>query len=401
MVEVPRPAVLCVDDEPHVLDGLTRHLRRKFTVTAAVGAPAGLAAIGKSGPFAVVVSDMRMPEMDGAAFLKRVREIAPDTVRVLLTGHADLDAAIAAVNEANIFRFLCKPCAPERLHAALEAAAEQYRLVTAERVLLQQTLGGTMKMLIDVLALSNPAAFGRASRAKQLASRMAAYLRVPDAWKVEVAAMLSQLGCITLPRETAERLYHGAELTFEERAMVDRLPAIAGKLLAHIPRLEPVHEIVLHQDHRFDGANAPPGVRGEKIPWGARVLKVVLDYDGLEAQGVSTELALQTLAGRTGAYDPALLTTLAALVGPSAAAVEVVEMSLRDVRPGTTFAEDVKTATGMLLIARGQEVTVALLDRLHNFSERLGVRDTVRMIVPSSGPARAGQPAHETAAVVP
>src|SRR5918911_2964995 len=158
--------VLCVDDEPNVLEGLRRTLGGHYRVRTAVGGAAGLEAIEREGPFAVVVSDLRMPEMDGVAFLSRVRQRSPDTVRVLLTGQADLDAAIAAVNEGHIFRFLSKPCAQPVLFQALAAAEEQYRLITAERVLLEQTLYGSIKALTDILALAVPSAFGRAVRAK-------------------------------------------------------------------------------------------------------------------------------------------------------------------------------------------------------------------------------------------
>src|SRR5262249_60092556 len=150
----------------------------------AVGGAAGLELIAREEPFAVVVSDMRMPGMDGAAFLTRVREIAPDATRVLLTGQADLDAAIAAVNRANIFRFLTKPCPPDVLASALTDAVNLHRLVTSERVLLQETLLGSVKMLTDVLALANPAAFGRATRAKQHARRTAAQLDLADRWQL-------------------------------------------------------------------------------------------------------------------------------------------------------------------------------------------------------------------------
>lgn len=121
------PRVLCVDDEPKVLDGLVRALRGTFDVHTAVGGALGLAAIEREGPFAVVMSDMRMPGMDGATFLRFCRERAPDAVRVLLTGQADLPSAVAAVNEGQIFRFLTKPCDRGTLVAALGEAVDRYR----------------------------------------------------------------------------------------------------------------------------------------------------------------------------------------------------------------------------------------------------------------------------------
>jgi FixJ family two-component response regulator len=130
--------ILFVDDEQGVLDGLERLLRKEFAVTVANGGPKGLIAIRDFGPFAVVISDMRMPEMSGAEFLAQVKRDAPDTVRMLLTGYTDLSAAIDAVNEGNIFRFLTKPCAKDVLVEAINIGLEQYHKATSERELLKR-----------------------------------------------------------------------------------------------------------------------------------------------------------------------------------------------------------------------------------------------------------------------
>ena len=130
--------ILCVDDEPKVLEGLALNLRRHYRVSTASGGQEGLALISGSDPPAIVVSDMRMPGMNGAAFLSQVREQAPNIIRILLTGQADLDSALAAVNQGQIFRFLTKPCSPQAMLAAMGAGAEQYRLVMAEKEILRE-----------------------------------------------------------------------------------------------------------------------------------------------------------------------------------------------------------------------------------------------------------------------
>lgn len=136
MSTTERPRILCVDDEPSVLEGLTRILRRQYDIQSAAGGDTALKRIQDDGPFAVVMSDLRMPKVDGISLLGQIRSIAPDTVRILLTGHADVSAAIDAVNQGNIFRFLTKPCPTEVLLQALNASVEQHSLITAERVLL-------------------------------------------------------------------------------------------------------------------------------------------------------------------------------------------------------------------------------------------------------------------------
>ncbi|HEY1101065.1 MAG TPA: response regulator, partial [Myxococcota bacterium] len=185
MAEKVRPKVLCVDDEPQVLEGLALHLRRGYTVVTATSGAAGLEALRQDPEIAVVLSDMRMPGMDGATFLAAVKQQAPESVRLLLTGQTDIESAAAAINNGQIFRFLTKPCPPTSLLAAFEAAFEQHRLITAERVLLEQTLHGSIKTLTDVLSLTNPISFGRANRVKKTVTALAEVLGIADRWQLE------------------------------------------------------------------------------------------------------------------------------------------------------------------------------------------------------------------------
>src|SRR5580700_6052771 len=124
--------ILFVDDEPPVLDGYKRMLHREFEVDTAVGGEQALTTMRALGPYAVVISDMRMPIMTGAQFLAQVRRTAPETIRMLLTGYTDLDAAMEAVNEGNIFRFLTKPCEKDVLVAAINSGVEQNELIRSE-----------------------------------------------------------------------------------------------------------------------------------------------------------------------------------------------------------------------------------------------------------------------------
>ncbi|HEY1273096.1 MAG TPA: response regulator, partial [Terriglobales bacterium] len=197
-----REKILFVDDEPAVLQGYQRLFHNEFEVQTAVGGKRGLTMLNTAGPFAVVVSDMRMPEMNGVEFLSHVRKTWPDSVRIVLTGQADLDAAMAAVNQGNIFRFLTKPCDREMLGKTLTAGVLQYRLVVAERELLEKTLKGTIQVLSEVLSLANPAAFGRATRLRRYMSHLVAELGLSKPWRFEVAALMSQLGCVAVAPET-------------------------------------------------------------------------------------------------------------------------------------------------------------------------------------------------------
>ncbi len=240
--------VLFVDDEPNVLDGIRRQLRNRIELETATSASAGLDLIKQQGPFAVVVSDMRMPEMDGARFLAKVNEIAPQTVRMVLSGQADLESTIAAVNEGRVFRFLLKPCSSETLFGVIKNGIEQYRLVHAEKHLLENTLNATVKVLFDVLGIINPVAQRRATQIQRYAESAAEALTLlPGMWQYHLAAMISQLGCITLPQETLSRAFSGQALSHEEKRLYESHPEIAGKLLGSIPRLEAVAAMVAGQ----------------------------------------------------------------------------------------------------------------------------------------------------------
>lgn len=132
--------ILFVDDDPSVLDSLRRSLGRHYDLETALGPREGLAALAEKGPFAVIVSDLRMPDLSGVEFLRQAKEITPEAVAVMLTGHGDLEAAMAAINEGHIFRFLTKPCPPSILSRSLDAALAQYRLTAADRELLRVTV---------------------------------------------------------------------------------------------------------------------------------------------------------------------------------------------------------------------------------------------------------------------
>ncbi len=360
-----RPHILCVDDEPHILESLRDTLRRTFDVSTAASGPQGLAQLDAApGKFAVIISDMQMPVMSGAVFLREARRMAPDAVRMLLTGYADVDSAVSAVNEGQLFRFLTKPCRSADLIEACRAAHDQHRLQTAERDLLEHTVKGSVKALVDTLALASPAAFGRSARVRKLVAATTQELGLADGWEVEMAALLVNLGAVTLPPETAEKLYAGAALTPGEQEMVDRIPDQTRRILGNIPRLEGVIEILKNYPRATGHARALGDM--SEVSDGSRILRMALDFDDLEARGADRDIALSTLQGRGSAYDANLLDALARAVGRSPAHVTVREIRTGQLRAGMMLASDIRSDTGSLLIARGHTATEQLVTRLMN-----------------------------------
>jgi response regulator RpfG family c-di-GMP phosphodiesterase len=376
--------VLFVDDEPNVLSAYQRELRKQFDVETALGAEEGLKAVGTRGPFAVVVSDFRMPRIDGNRFLTVVKKVAPDTVRMILTGYADVNTAINAVNEGNIFRFLTKPCAADVLTKALQAGIEQYRLITAERELLEKTLRGSIEVLTELLALVNPEAFGRCSRIKNCVMKIAGQMELPDLWQLETAAMLSQIGCVIFPEGVFQKLVANQEFSRGDAQAFSMHPGIGSSLISNIPRMEMIADIVEYQEKHFDGMGFPLDSRkGSDIPVGARLLKVALDFDVLETRGVSKIEATKTLKQRQGWYDPEVLAALESVLG-IATKVEFRLIRLGQLEVGMVLEEDLHSEPGLVLIARGQKVSLAILERLRQFGRTSLVRQPFRVMVPSA-----------------
>ncbi len=368
--------VLCVDDDPSILAGFQRNLRKRFELEIAVGGEAAIAALEK-GPYAVVVSDMRMPGMDGIRLLATVKERWPETVRVMLTGESDIKATITAVNAGNLFRFLTKPCTPDELAVTIEAAVAQHRLIVAERELLEKTLSGSVKVLTEVLSIVSPRAFGRALRAKRYARHLAERLGLRARWQVELATMLSQIGCITLPAEVLDRLVANQPLVGAEQELADGRHLVARNLIAHIPRLEAIARMIELQ-----------GVMG-RATWpedpcilGAQVVYVALEADTLIAQGIVPSVALGQLGPRLGSRFARILEAFASYdFGNAGQAVRAIFS--KDLMLGMILDEDVRTKTGLLLVSKGQEATQAVIERLRNYAKQIGIVEPFRVLVSS------------------
>ena len=374
--------ILLVDDEQNLLDSLKRQLRSHFAVITALGPEEGLAAIADKGPFSVIVSDLRMPGMDGIEFLAKASVQSPDSVRIMLTGNADLNNAIKAVNEGNIYRFLTKPCDPGLLISLLEQGVKQYRLVTAERELLEKTLKGSLQMLIDLLSMTNPEAFGRSSRIKDYAVAVGRQLGLPDLWKIETAAMLSQIGCVTLPDALLNKLSQGEELSEQEAQQFAAHPKIARDLISHIPRMQDVDEIIYYQAKCFNGVGFPnDAVKWEAIPLGARILKIVSDFDFIESKGIPKNKAVEVLQQKAIRYDPKIMIAMEKALGVYVNYV-IKEVMLHQLDKGMVLAQDVKALNGRMLVSRGQTVSPALVERLINFAANLKINEPIKVIVP-------------------
>lgn len=378
-----RPVILCVDDEPEVLSGLRLNLRKDYQVLVAQSGQQGLELLRQNPDVAVVLSDMRMPQMDGAEFLAKARKQAPLAIRMLLTGFADTQAAVRAVNQGHLFRFLTKPCPPSELLTVMRAAAAQHRLIKNESTLLDQTLSGSIKTLCDTLALVLPEIYGGLSGIRRVAESLGSILDIQPLWPLRIASMLVFTGYVSLPKETAIRAAAGEPLGTHEQQMLRGIPALTQRLLAPIPRLEDVCDIIAGA--HGEAAEISPDIkdaRAQMLHQSIGVLRLSLDYIRLRNRDLAPAQALKHLDEHAHCYDQSAMAALREYIH-SHGEDQVIEIPLNELRQGMVLARGLRTIKGVLVAAREHEVTQSLLDRLQNFPAE-SLAQPVHVHIPST-----------------
>ncbi len=374
--------VLFVDDEQNILISYKRNLRKYFQVETAGSGPEALELMKSKGPFAVIVSDMQMPVMDGARFLEKARAIDKDSVRMILTGFANIENAISAVNNGFIFRFLTKPCPPESLIAAIEEGIRQYQLIHAERELLEDTLQNSIGVLTAILGMVNPQAFGRANRIKQYVHQIAERLKLKDIWQLDMAAMLSQIGFVTLPPHILDKIYNGEILTEKEQIMLEEHPGIGGSLIEKIPRMDIIAAIIRDQNKKFSEHEAPAALTPRKkfISLGAQILKVVLAFDGYIYRGMSKAAAISMLERDQNSYNRQIVSLLSDL--------QVLEkerirksLPLDKLVSGVITEFPIISAKGKMLVNKDIQLTEPLIQRLKAYDRSVGIRQPIKVLM--------------------
>ncbi len=379
--------ILFVDDEPNVLESIQRQLRKRFEIATAEGAEEALRILKEQGPFAVIVSDMRMPHMTGVELLARTKDLYPDMVRMMLTGNADQETAMEAVNTGHIFRFLTKPCPQATFVTSIALALRQYRLIVAEKELLQKTLKGCINVLSELLGVANPLAFSSGLRIKNYVVHIAKTLQLPGAWQYEIAALMSQIGCITLPGDVLSKVFSGQELTPTETEMYQNHPITGAALLEKIPRLENVTKMIEWQQKRFNEyTDVMRTSHFEEVIIGAQILKAVIDLDLQMFRGVGRGEALSWMRKQRNCYNPTVLDALEIIELEDRG--QVLSLNVSHISDGMVAAEDVMAKNGVMIIPKGQIITKPLLQGLRNFSMQVGVVEPIRVQI--------GQVAEET-----
>ena len=418
----PEHAILLVDDEVNILHALKRVLRKEpYRILTATSGEEGLRLLEQQ-PVAVVCSDQRMPGMSGVAFLAEVRRRWPQTLRILLTGYADIQAAMDAINRGEVYRFLSKPWKEEELRLLFREAVERYALEEEVRRLhaltqkqneelrelnahlerrveertreiqqknqelarlyreLEQNFTDFIKVFMGLVELKSPYLGSHSKRVAALARHLAEYLNLSpeEALDVEIAALLMDIGTIGFPEKMLRK--QEEDMDTLERALMRQHPVLGQDRLLHIQRLQRVAILIRHHHERFDGRGYPDRLRGEEIPLGARIIAIADAYDGWVrppefSPGCSPERAMHRLEQEAGSrFDPALVRAFVASLERLRASwaqaeeeEEILEVGLEQLKEGMVLAEDLKTDSGLLLMTRGETIRQIHLEKLRNF----------------------------------
>ena len=427
--EVPAWRVLCVDDEANILSALRRLFRPcGYVVTVAASGEEGLAILDQT-PFDLVISDMRMPGMSGAQFLEEVSTRWPDTMRLLLTGYADIDSTIDAVNKGRIFHYVSKPWDDkalllivrhalerkqlERDKARLEALTAQQNeelkdvnasleLKVMERTVelrkanehIKASFITSIKVFANLIELREGAIGGHSRRVAELARKLAkrAGMDAAAVQDVFLAGLLHDIGKIGLPDTLLSRAV--AEMSGPELLRYRKHPQAGEHALMALSELAQAARLVRSHHERFDGKGYPDGLAGEQIPLGARIVAVANDYDGLQigtlaARKRTAREALELLeAGRGRSYDPGVLDLFLEVIAESERNdLKEVGLSVARLMPGMILSRDLVTRQGYLLLATDFVLTAGIIRQIQEYASQEGleglvihVRDEGRMV---------------------
>jgi putative nucleotidyltransferase with HDIG domain len=277
--------VLMVDDEPKVLDAHRRTLRAHFDLHTALGGSEALELMESHGPFTVVVADYKMPDLDGITLLARVAALHPDTVRMILTGYADMDTAIRAVNTGDIFRFLTKPSDPDELIMAIAAGIEHAEIIRAARELeivrrLKDGFEQTLRAFTRLVEFRDPYTSGHMDRTADIAVMIAERMDMPadDIAGLRLGAMVHDIGKVAVPSHILNKL---GELTDAEFSIIKAHAEVGAEIFKGLGVEWPIARMIREHHERLDGSGYPDGLSGDEMLLQSKILGVADIIDAI------------------------------------------------------------------------------------------------------------------------
>lgn len=409
--------VLFVDDEANILSSLKRLFRpcgyRIFTAES--GAQA--LEIMQHESIDIVVSDMRMPQMNGAQFLEQVNARWPDTIRILLTGHAEIGATIDAINKGHIYRYISKPWEDNDIVLSIKQALHQKQLELANRGLedltrkqneelkdlnanleqkvkarteeLRQAMGflevtheklkqgfiTSIRVFSNLIEMREGAMAGHSRRVAELSRAIAQKMKVneTDTQDIFLAALLHDVGKIGFPDYLLEKSF--ANLTGEERLEVMKHPAKGQTALMALEQLNGAAKLIRSHHERFDGLGYPDKLHGLEIPLGARILALANEYDAVQIGMLLSKRLKQSDAvlfiqeGRGKRHDPAVVDAFMAVMQSTVQAVRELALHSDQIRPGMMLSRDLMSGHGELLLSKDHLLDASLIEQIKSFKQ--------------------------------
>jgi response regulator RpfG family c-di-GMP phosphodiesterase len=416
-----------VDDEPNILSSLRRLFRQHgYRVTVANSGAEGLIALDAE-PFDLVISDMRMAEMDGARFLEQVRIRWPSVVRILLTGYAEIGTTIDAINKGEIHRYISKPWDDNDIVLIVQQALERQQLerektrleaLTAqqneelkdlnanlEQKVIERTAElrkaheklkisflTSIKIFANLTELREISLAGHSRRVADIARKIAQKMGLDTAsiQTIFLAGLLHDIGKIGLPDHLLQKPV--TQMTGAELGLYRKHPIKGEQSLMALEELREAAKLIRSHHEQFDGQGYPEGLSGLTIPPGARILAVANDYDALQIgtisnRRLSTDEARKMIANAAGKrYDPlvvqAFIETFAVPLGALANVTR--QIGLSDIKPGMVLARDLLTRDGVLLLATDYVLNESMVHQIREYAAVEGVVDLDIHIKPGS-----------------
>jgi len=388
--------VLVADPDVAVQSAMTKLFSEGHSISCVSDSDSALKFIKERPAVAVIFSCFHLPGSGGVAFLKDCSTLVPQAARIMLTREGSKEAIKQAVNEGHAFMYLEKPCNRGDIVSALDAGLAHHRLMAKERMLLERTLAGSVKMLIEMLALFHPDAFRRTSTMRVQATKLAKGLGIKKTWELEMAVMLSPLGEAMLPKHILSRYRAARSLGDQERDILSKAPQQTRDLLQNIPQLDRVAEYLYLSGRGYDGSGFPEnGPQGDEIPIVSRIIKLLTDLWYASPENGPDAAAFEALGINARQYDPRLLDvareTLLVVV-PEKRGGLVLQCYIRSLRPGDVLVDDVRTETSYeLVLSSGHLLTPTTIRRLEHFNKTAGVRQPIRVERKKTAEQDAGQ----------
>jgi response regulator RpfG family c-di-GMP phosphodiesterase len=352
MTSQKQDRILFVDDEPHLLAGIKRNFHKTFNIVTATSGADGLDAIKSGGPFAVVVSDMQMPKMNGSQFLEKVKEISPDSVKIMLTGDVGQQTAVAAINKGDVYRFLNKPCDMATLKTTLLNSLEEYATTKVENEILEKTVQGFIQLVVEFFSVVKPDIFGRSNGLAKIASELASISELRSNWVLNTSCLLSQIGCLTLEDAIVNKLAKRMPLSRAEMAEYYQHLVKGANMISKIPKLESVANIIENQLHYLDGTGFPEDQTAD-IPLESKLLRISSDLEVLLANG-NRNMALAGMKKLKSKYEPVFYES-ALIYLESLGEEQQTVVKVSRLTDSMILAEDVIDKYGVLLVCKNSQ----------------------------------------------